>query len=184
MLDDFDKLADSKINTALSAIDMQLWNRAHLKALKLASLLAVGRSFHTPTISETEALWAVTFTKFEIGNTVKRFADGKTGHGDHRIEADIRQVIIDYFDMTDKQKLNYHVPASLLNTEIVPYTFIHKRCKMLKSVRNGHYNGAFQALKLTVEHMVNAGVLVKMPPLQAQQKLGISTDLFIRGPSW
>lgn len=42
LLDAFDIMADAKINNGAHSSEAQLWNRAHLKALKLAGVIAVG----------------------------------------------------------------------------------------------------------------------------------------------
>lgn len=57
----------------------QLWNRAHIKALKLAALLALGENLFNPKINEYAAKYAINIIKADIENIVGRFNAGDIG---------------------------------------------------------------------------------------------------------
>jgi len=64
-----------------------LWNRAHLKALKLAALLAVGNNPHNPIISKVEADWAIAYVEASIAQVAGRFQQGDGNGNDPYLKA-------------------------------------------------------------------------------------------------
>ena len=58
------------------------WNRAHLKALRVAALLAVSCSIDNPVVSAEQADWACHLVHEDIVEMLKRFSDGSVGGQD------------------------------------------------------------------------------------------------------
>lgn len=187
MLDELDVYADSRINGSGQDVEMQLWNRAHLKALKLAALLAVGSNPHQPVIRQEEALWAVEFTKRDIDQVLLRFAGGDVGTGDHRKEADIRRAMEQYFELKAGARLQYKAPKTLVtapgSANVVPFAYLKERTRTLTSFKQDRL-GSNKALKQVLEDMTASGVLILVPPTQAREKFGVSTALYIKGEAW
>lgn len=79
LLDAFDKECDGRVNGNLGVAVAELWNRAHLKALKLASLIAVGVNWYNPRVTAANAQWAINATRFDTGKLTARFEAGSVG---------------------------------------------------------------------------------------------------------
>jgi hypothetical protein len=73
---EFGAWVDSQINAHNAEIQRELWNRAHLKALKLATLCAVGINPHNPVVTINETMWA---TNMIVGQTLSLIAKFETG---------------------------------------------------------------------------------------------------------
>jgi hypothetical protein len=56
LLADFDKYADGRINNSNKEVIRQLWNRAHIKVLKLSALIAVGENLISPQLMNCDEL--------------------------------------------------------------------------------------------------------------------------------
>jgi len=181
--DTFDVFCDNQINSAGLDAEMQLWNRAHLKALKLAGLLAVGCNPHAPVVTEAEMLWAVEFVRRDVGIILNRFQSGEIGVGDHRQEADIRTAIEDYLVFTTQQKYQYKVPKRILDLEIIPYTYLRRRLRLRSSFKNDR-RGTNLALQMVLEELVKAGILQQIPPMQVRSEYSIESPLYILGEAW
>lgn len=182
-LDAFDYYCDKKINNAKGDIDMQLWNRAHLKALKLAALIAVGVSVHNPVITKEIAEWAILFVKQDVAIITTRFASGEVGTGEHRFEELIRTVISDWFGMSQEQRAAYQCPRTLLDKEIVPFGFLRRRLRMLVLFKNDR-RGAARAIEDALADLCKADILQLIPASQAQVEFGVRSELYIKGRSW
>lgn len=65
MLDKFDEFADEQMRGS-SLVTQLLWNRGHLKALRLAALVAVGVNPYAPTVTQDIALWAIDMVRADI----------------------------------------------------------------------------------------------------------------------
>lgn len=51
----------------------ELWNRVHLNALRIASILAVGVNYHKPIISREQMQWAADFVNGCVFNMIDKF---------------------------------------------------------------------------------------------------------------
>lgn len=183
VLDQFDLYCDKKINTGQGEVEIQLWNRAHLKALKLAALIAVGVNMLAPVVTKEIAEWAVEFVKKDVNVISSRFATGQVGTGEHRFEEEIRVVVKDWFSYSEEQKLKYQCPKALLGKDIVPYTFLRRRLRLLASFKNDK-RGPARALDESLADMCKAEILQAIAPAQAQAEFGVRTDLYVKGRAW
>lgn len=183
LLDEFDVKADGMINAAGSDVDMQLWNRAHLKALKLAAVIAVGCNPHAPVVTPDIARWAIDFVERDVAVMTTRFQRGEIGAGDHRHEADIRKAVEAYLAMSDSQRLQYKTPKSLLGQPVVPFHYLRRKLRLLSAFKNDR-RGVARALEESLKDMVKAEILRQVPPQQAMEKFGVTTELYVKGPTW
>ncbi|MGY4398728.1 hypothetical protein ACVWZA_003938, partial [Sphingomonas sp. UYAg733] len=82
LLDRFEDECDAAIHAAGDDENVrQLWNRAHLKALRVAALLAVGDQYLNPIVTDEQAAWAVTLMRHGIAAFDKRLRQGEVGEG-------------------------------------------------------------------------------------------------------
>jgi hypothetical protein len=183
LLDEFDAKADGMINAAGSDVDMQLWNRAHLKALKLAAVIAVGCNPHAPVVTPDIARWSIDFVERDVAVMTTRFQRGEVGVGDHRHEVDIRKAVEAYLAMSDSQRLQYKTPKSLLNQPVVPFHYLRRKLRLLSAFKNDR-RGVARALEDSLKDMVKAEILRQVPPQQAMEKFGVTTELYVKGPTW
>lgn len=183
ILDAFDTVADAKINGAQGDVEMQLWNRAHLKALKLAALLAVGCNLHQPIVNATLAQWAVDFVRRDVETLASKFSQGVIGHGDHQQENDIRTAFEEYPKLGAKQRTSYKVPRCIIDKNVVPYVYLKTRLRLRASFKNDR-RGAVEALQRALADMAKAGTIRQVPPDQALKELGTSAPVYIQGEAW
>lgn len=183
LLDEFDAKADEMINAAGSDVDMQLWNRAHLKALKLAAVIAVGCNPHAPVVTADIARWSIDFVERDVAVMTTRFQRGEVGVGDHRHEVDIRKAIEAYLAMSASQRLQYKTPKSLLDQPVVPFHYLRRKLRLLSAFKNDR-RGVARALEESLKDMVRAEILRQVPPQQAMEKFGVTSELYVKGPTW
>jgi hypothetical protein len=183
MLDEFDRQADAEMNGAIFDVNRQLWNRAHLKALKLAGLVAVGCNAHAPVVTAEYAAWAIKITTRDIKRLLKHFASGDIGQGDERLEADLRRAIDDLCAMKPATKAHYDIPEKMRELPVVPLVYLKKRLRALSAFRN-HRLGANAALTLSLKSMLESGELQLVSPLQAASQFQTATPLYVKGPQW
>lgn len=184
-LEAFNTYADDKINNAgEDDVLKQLWNRAHIKALKLAALVAVGCSIHQPIVTRDIAEWAIQLVHADIENMTKKFTTGEVGQGDHAQSADVIKACERWPLLSEKQRLDYKVPVSLVDKpKLIPYAFLRRYLSQRASFKNAR-NGAVAAVKTVLEDMLKAGVLQQVPTLQARNELSVDSPVYFRGESW
>lgn len=82
LLDRFSTECDHAIRAAGDDEGLrQLWNRAHLKALRASGLLAVGDNPFAPCVTLEQAEWAVTLIRHGIAAFEMRILTGEVGEG-------------------------------------------------------------------------------------------------------
>lgn len=185
LLEAFNVLADEKINGAgEDDVLKQLWNRAHIKALKLSALVAVGCSHEQPIVTREVAAWAIDLVHKDIDNMTAKFSTGQVGQGDHAQEADIMKAVAKYPQLTAEQREHYKVPKGLLDkVNVIPYVYLKKYLTQRASFKNDR-RGAVTAIKIALDDIVKAGTLAQVPIDQAKMILGTDSPIYYRGESY
>lgn len=188
LLDEFDSHADSVMNASNLDVETQVWNRAHLKALKLAALLAVGCNPHQPIVTAEMAKWAINFVTRDVELVSARFKDGDVGQGDSKQFHDLKRAIEAYFNHPPKAvKDRYGSSAGgkhdLIKAGIIPYAHLSQRTASAASFRHDRL-GATSALKRTIQTMLDSGMLVEISRPLLLQKYKFSGVAYGISTSW
>lgn len=175
MLDAFDKFCDSKINEAISAggnaVVSHMWNRGHVKALKLAALVSVGISPTSPVIDVDCAGWAIDVVVRDITNVIGRFERGEVGagvfgHNEAKQHKDVVKFVRRYYSMTAAEaNKKYGVPEAIFNAGLITYSALNKGLSAIASFRNGKLTPTL-ALKNVIQAMIDADELRELPRSQ------------------
>lgn len=183
LLREYNDMVDQIMVEAQADIELQLWNRAHLKALRIAGLLAVGQNIHNPRISFADAEWATRFVQYEVTELLNRYRSGQAGSGEIRLEHEIKKVVIEYLAMTKVQRARYEVPAALLDSNAIPYSYLRRRLRRLTMVRE-HKLGPKRAVEDAVADLTTAGILEQVPQKQALEQFKVRSKLFVLGEAF
>lgn len=182
LLDAFDAECDAHINGA-TGITRHLWNRAHLKALKVAALLAVGCDLHSPTITHELATWAIEFTRRGTEALLGRFEKGEVGNGEQRQEAELKRLVEEYFKMTPKQLGTYRSGATFQDAGLVPYFYLSARASRLACFTNDR-RGARNALQDVLKDLAAKDVLVQADKAQVLGRYSRRDPMFARSTNF
>lgn len=183
LLDAFDVVCDQHINGASTQGEAQLWNRAHLKALKMAGLLAVGCDPHNPVVTEALATWAIKFVQDSTATLLAKFFAGEVGNGDNKQEADLRKVIEEYMELPAKLRKTYNVKKDLWEKRLISRDYLWRRCSRMASFYKDK-RGAAQSLDNVLKNMVANGNLCTMTPQDAKKHFGSAMGIYYVGDSW
>ena len=178
LLDQFDILCDSKINGSAEFIK-QMWNRAHLKALKLASLLAISHDAKRPLILREHAEWAILFVENEIGNLLDKFNTGELGE-ENKYVFIIKDIFTKYMQLTPELKLKANVPYTLVHQHtIMPEPNLLQKLRANKYIKKDYLNTA--TLKVILDEMVEQEILVKIDYNESRSRFGYNGILYSIG---
>jgi post-segregation antitoxin (ccd killing protein) len=182
----FDKLnrdADGRINHSTIDTEAELWNRAHLKAMKLSALVAVGLNVHAPHISAEVAQWGVSLVRKEIGDIFEHFKSGDMGSGEGKQECEVRRLFAHFQTLTQKQRSDHRCPDALMKSQIVPHNFLTIYTRRLACFRNDR-RGPTKALQDLLADMVKREVFEMVPLQQLTAEFGTRTPIYYPGPAW
>lgn len=170
LFNEFNDLCDDKINSSDDESFRQMWNRAHLKAMRLAALLAVADNWLNPIISEDHAQWGLDVVRRDIETMSSRLEEGDIGGGDFNRERKVISIMRDYLALT-KVSSGYKVPEEMKSGGIIPRKFIQARVYSVTSFIT-HRLGSTAALDLTLKSLVDSGYLMEMDKNKIVDKYG------------
>jgi hypothetical protein len=183
VLDQFDRECDNHMRTSHSTGETQLWNRAHLKALKLAGLLAVGCNPRNPVVTFDVAQWAIAFTRSGTEAILRRFDEGDVGNGDAKQASELRRLVREFMGLSAKELATYRVKPELQKAGVVPYGYLVTRATRLSSFYRDR-RGASGALRTALEVALQSEQLSQVPGGEAVTKFGTRQALYFAGAGW
>ncbi len=168
---DFDKLADSKINTAERDTIRQLWNRAHIKVLKLAALVAVGENMFDPVINIKSVTWAADLVKNDIATLTARFEAGEIGGNTFELNQnkDITRIIRDYCTKDYAYVSKYKALEKMHKDQAITHSYLTLRLDKMASFRNDRLGGTV-ALKRAIQNLIDSGYLSAISSMEMNTK--------------
>jgi hypothetical protein len=163
LLADFDKLADTRINDSDKEVVRQLWNRAHIKILKLSALIAVGVNYIQPTITAEYVLWAKRMIEHDIKALSFKFEQGEVGRNNEETKQynDMLKAIREYVTRDFAHAAKYRGKLELHKDKVVCYTYLNDKLKNMASFKNDK-NGPTNALKKMIQSLLSDGIIVEI----------------------
>ena len=175
ILDNFNDFCDYEIRkeqmTKTDQAIAQIWNRAHLNALRLASIIAVGKSPYDPVIDEKDAAWAVNMITRSVMCVEYRIKSGAFGKGHSVMLEKAKEVIYDYYDKAvldvkvkeAEEKFGDRAAISspwyaFREKNVIPYQYIHDILVMEPSFEESS-SGSSQEINTIITTMVKKGYL-------------------------
>ena len=165
-----DRFADDQINVPDQREAIRhLWNRAHIKTLKLAGLVAVGCADHTNTervsvvITRDIAEWAYGIVERDIKAITRKFEMGEVGRNSEESKqvSDVIRVVTQYLTRPFEEVCKYGAKRPMHADHIVPYTYIQRRLVAAAAFRHDRV-GATNAIRRTVSTLLDEGALVEV----------------------
>lgn len=161
----FDKFCDDEINNASADTVRQLWNRAHIKTLKVAALVAIGENPYAPVISLSNAQWANGIVCRDVHSLLGRFKAGDLGGGesdDVRQVQDIIKAARAYLTSPYDDVRSYSSSRELHAEKILTMQYLQRRLLATAAFRTDR-RGATNALKIAVQTLVDSGDIREIP---------------------
>lgn len=180
MLKDFDKYADWKINSAKDDVVEELWNRAHMKALRLSALVAVGVNMIAPRIMPDHAEWALQLVNTDIKALSSKFEAGEVGTN----TLEIKQMneatrIIKEFVVKDWEHVKKYIDVKKMHDEkTIPYLYFSKRLANNVAFKSDRA-GATNSIKRAIQTLIDRDSIREMTKNDAGTKFGTSQKCYI-----
>lgn len=157
----FDKHCDLNINSADREVRRHLWNRAHINALKLGALIAVGCNPYNPVIDIAIANWSIDLVVENVRNMLRRFDAGEIGIDNdetkqliHAVKT-VKDFIIKPWSEVEKYAQGM---ANLHSERIIPFSYIQRRLAAISVFRKDKI-GATNAIKRAIKTLIERGDL-------------------------
>lgn len=161
LMADLDKYADDKINNANRDAIRSLWNRAHIKALKIASIIAVGVNYLNPVMTRDHAEWAINTVEHDIKTLLMRFESGAIGttSSENKQTDEVRRMAREFVTRPYQELISYYkFPQQFHSDRIVPYAYLSRRLLAMSAFRLDRA-GATNALKRAIQLLIDSDQL-------------------------
>ncbi len=162
MLKAFDRECDVRINSTRDESIRQMWNRAHLKVLRVAAGLAVSDNWHEPIVRKDHAAWALELIQRDIKVMNAKITGGDVGAGDDYTRMQkVVALVRGYLSATTLSDA-YGVPPNMRELGIIPHRYLQIRTSQLAQFRTARA-GATRSLNDCVKIMQENGYIQEVP---------------------
>lgn len=164
---------DAIINAEENDSVVQIWNRAALKTVKLASLVAVGRCMTQPVISVSDFLWAKQIVVAGSERLIQNFTSGQAGDPRNATNQylELQRIIFEYFEPTFNAT-PYKINPTARENGYIALGYINSRLRHNKAFR---INDPLRRINDLLVSMVSEGDLVR-----ADVALGTAKAIYYR----
>lgn len=178
---EFEKWTTDQINNSKSEVMRQLWNRAHLKALKLAGVCAVGINPFEPLVTIHETMWATDMVVNQTNRLIAKFetgAIGRIGGSENKQLNHIVGIISRYISKPYHEQPKAQIREDMHKAGVIPEAVISRQCICNTAFKNDKM-GATNAIKRTLKILLDADELREVPKAQMQATFGAGPRAFV-----
>lgn len=156
----------------------QAWNRAALKAKRLAALCAVMENYVAPKTTLEMVQWSICLVQKDIDNFMNKLRNGDIGSDDSARDAAVMSVIRDLLTgyewprFLNGKIVEKETGAKLVKLGIVLEASIKYKCRK-KAAFNTQRGYIFETDKI-LANLMTAGILYRIPAQTAMTEFGIT----------
>jgi hypothetical protein len=179
----FDLYCTSQINNNDNEALGELWNRSHIKALRVAAIISVGMNENFPCIDADTMQWSIDLIMADTKRVCWRFEKGKIGkpNDDNAQIETMIGAIKDYILKPYKEcayKYDKSKNGELLYTgKKITYVYFSRKLQCHAAFKHDKL-GATAAIKKCIQSMIDIGLLAEIPRHQAKD-MGTTGRLFM-----
>lgn len=155
----FELECDAEINSTFEEMWRQMWNRASLKMMRIAALLAVADNWINPVIDVVHIKWALDIIRRDISIMSKRIESGDVGNDDDARERKLSTLMRDYLEQPVPD--SYGVPDILRQNAVIPRKFIQMRTARM-SAFTSFRGGATQGMDMAIRSLCDSGYIMEV----------------------
>lgn len=160
IMNDFDRECDRMINSSQDESIRQMWNRAHLKVVRVAALLAVADNWLQPVVNKGHVDWALELIRRDIKIMSNRLESGDIGLDDEARERKMTSVLKHFLENGPGSEA-YKCPDGLHQASIVPKRFLQIRLGRSSQFLNTR-EGASKSIDNTLRLLMDNGYLQEL----------------------
>lgn len=180
--DEFEEYCRTNVNSSDRDVKRQLWSRAHMKALKLASVVAVGCNPYDPMITSDVLSWAINLVVADVRNLLTRFDAGEIGIDNDETKqlAKVISTTKDYVVSPWAEVAKYagEGMSNLHSARIVPYAYVQRRLASVAVFKKDRI-GASGAIKRALKTLCERGDLQEVSRATLSKDYGTSAVAYM-----
>lgn len=168
-LEAYERAITEKMRKSTNEVHKALLNRAHLKALKISAVLAIGVNPVQPVINTEMATWAINLVDADVGVMMKRFVDGDIGDGSNAQIAKVASILKTLWSRGREQLLKMGLTEGMIADKVMPLSMVQQRVANTTGFKGASPSVIFNGV---VKQMVDYDYLVELSPVATKEKYG------------
>jgi len=180
MLDDLDKSSTDNINAAYDDVIAELWNRAHMKVLRLSALIAVGVNPYQPLIIPDYVEWATNIVQHDIKMLSSKFEAGEIGKhtAENKQAKEIIRMVKDYYTRDWDYIKKYFKEEKMHKRRVMPLTYFSRRLQGIAIFNDGRTKPSV-AINQCLQLMCDRDILREMPKTQSRKDFDTEQKCYV-----
>lgn len=154
----------------------QMWNRAALKSMRLAALLAVADNYIYPSITVDHINWSIDVVRRDIAIMQRRIESGDVGVNDVARERKLRTIIRNYM-LKDMTGVNREKNQKFKDKGMVTRAYLQTYSAQ-SAAFNKFRGGSTPALNLTITSLIDSGYLAEVDKATVGKEFGFSGKVY------
>jgi hypothetical protein len=179
LLRQYQIFATDKVNANDKDFIRQLWNRAHMKTLKVSALIAVGVNPIEPMVLPEYVQWAMELVSNDIRVLSSRFEMGEIGSNTGELKQldEMKRMIREYYTKEDIVT-KYKIPLKLYEDKILTGAYLNRRLVAQASFKNDKM-GSTIAIKRCIQTLVDSDTIREIGKLELGNKYGTTQKSYV-----
>jgi len=160
----FDRETTDLMNMGGNSPEGIIWNRSHLKALKLATLIAAGINPYCPHIDAEIMRWAIAVERHCTEQLLAEMESGEVGESTEAVRLNrVVKALADYVTTKHSElPKGYRVSADLHSKYIVTFTYLHNKLSNTAPFRKNGYKEPRDLIRDSLKILVEKGELAEI----------------------
>ena len=179
--DEFDVWTTDAINATDGNVVRHLWNRAHLKSLKLAALRAVGENYLNPVVTLEHFMWASDMVVDQTTRMIAKFETGQVGAAAATGETKQLHEVIKTFRefLADPEKyVKYGGRLDMCGNGVITESSIMRKLACAAAFKHDRMGSSF-AIKRTIRTLLEADDIREIPAQQMSLTYGTKPKAYV-----
>lgn len=179
LLRNFQRFATDKVNINDKDFIRQLWNRAHMKALKISALIAVGVNLADPLVTTEYVQWAMELVSNDIRVLSSRFEQGEIGAAtsENKQLDEMKRMIREYYS-NPEVVTKYRIPQKLYDDKVLVGQYLNRRLVAQASFKNDK-QGSTMAIKRCIQTLIDSDTIREIGKVELGQKYGTTQKSYV-----
>jgi hypothetical protein len=179
LLRQYQIFATDKVNANDKDFIRQLWNRAHMKTLKISALIAVGVNPIEPVVTPEYVQWAMELVSNDIRVLSSRFEMGEIGANTGELKQldEMKRMIREYYN-NPEVITKYKVPQKLYDDKILTGSYLNRRLVAQASFKNDKM-GSTIAIKRCISTLCDADTIREIGKMELGSKYGTTQKSYV-----
>jgi hypothetical protein len=167
MLHTIDLHCDKEVRKTQDEGWRAIWNRAHLKVMRIAANLASVDNCTMPIMNAGHVQWALDLILRDINIMARKIDAGEIGGADSSRENKLLDLCKTYF--TKELAPSHNIPAEMRTDGVIPRKYMQTATQKINSFTS-HRLGQILSMDLAIKSLVDGGYFVEVDKNTAIQK--------------